>query len=372
MPRFYIIAGEASGDLHASSLMRELLIKYPDAVFRGFGGDKMKEAGCQLTYHYRDIAFMGIKEVLVNYKIIKNALNACKKDIITFHPDAVILVDYPGFNLRIARFAKRNHFKTIYYISPQLWAWKEKRVKKIKQHVDLMLCILPFEIPFYNKHNYKAVYVGHPLVERIKAFKPDAGFKETNKLDNRPVIALLPGSRVQEVKHILPAMIQVTDHFPHYQFVVGAASSVDTELYLKICKGKNVKIVTDNSYNLMHFARAALITSGTAVTEASLFQLPLVVCYNTSWTTYQIFKRLARIKYISIINLVFDQKVVDELIQQELNVGNIKDSLNKLLQDGADAEKLKLKYREFASVLGDGSASVQAAEQIDAYLHKSF
>jgi lipid-A-disaccharide synthase len=364
--RYYIIAGEASGDLHGSNLVREMNSLEPGNEFRGWGGDLMQTAGVEIVKHFRDLAFMGFIEVVKNLPTILKNLSFCKQDILRFRPDVLILIDYPGFNLRIAEWAKQQQFRIIYYISPQVWAWKESRVKKIRQHVDKMLVILPFEKQFYHKWNYKVEYVGHPLVGVIEKYK-----EQGNKapLADKPIIALLPGSRKQEILVKLPVMLALADRFPGYQFIVAQAPGQEDDLYKQLLKNyKNVSGVTNETYRLLSQASAALVTSGTATLETALFGVPEVVCYKGSKISYEIARRLIKIKYISLVNLIMDKEVVKELIQDEMNETKLATELTKLLQDPVKQEQLRLDYAALKQLLSEGGdASRNAAKLILAF-----
>jgi lipid-A-disaccharide synthase len=367
--RFYIIAGEASGDLHASNLIKAMRDQNDGLVFRGWGGDLMEQQGVEIVKHYRDLAFMGFIEVVANLRTILGNIEFCKKDILDWKPDALILVDYPGFNLRIAEFAKEQGIKVIYYISPQIWAWKQSRVHKIKKVVDLMLVILPFEKEFYKKFNYEVTFVGHPLLDAIESDKTSSPsseneWKKQNGLDQKPVIALVPGSRKQEIATMLPLMAQVCDSFPDYQFVVAAASSVPLSFYRSLDVSGDIKFIPNQFYAILKNAEAALVTSGTATLETALFGVPEIVCYKGSIISYHIARRLIKVKYISLVNLIMDRVVVQELIQQDLNRENLVLELNKLLNDKQHIEKLKEDYRELKIILGYAGASKAAAGAI--------
>ena len=362
--KYYIIAGEASGDLHGSNLIKEIIKLDGEAVIRCWGGNLMKEAGGELVKHYKGLAFMGFLEVVQNLPVILNNIKFCKKDIAAFQPHILVLIDYPGFNLRIAKWAKAQGLKIIYYISPQVWAWKEGRVKLIKKVVDKMLVILPFEKEFYQtKWNYKVEYIGHPLVEVINEFiennKPKTTFK-------KPVIALLPGSRRQEVAVKLPIMLEATTSFPQYQFVVAKATSLDDSFYKELLKNYvNVFAAKNDTYNILAQSKAALVTSGTATLETALFNVPQVVCYKGSAISYQIAKRLIRIKYISLVNLIMHREVIKELIQQNLTVENLVRELDLILTNEERVAAIKKDYQELKKLLQqDGSASKKAAKLI--------
>lgn len=363
--KYYIIAGEASGDLHGSNLMKELKIQDPQAEFRFWGGDLMQQQGGTLVKHYKDLAFMGFSEVIMNLRTILNNIKICKKDIQEYKPDAVILVDYPGFNLRIAEFVKNLGIKVYYYISPQIWAWKTGRVHKIKKFVDRMFVILPFEKEFYSKYDFEVDFVGHPLLDAMKDL-PEMNlekFKSEHGLDDRKVIAMLPGSRKQEIKKKLPIMLSVEKDFPEYQFVVAGAPSLDLEFYQEIA-GNQIKIISNKTYDLLRISEAALVTSGTATLETALLNIPEVVCYKGSRISYEIGKRVVKyIKFISLVNLIMDREVVKELIQQELNTKNLKSELTKILTEPKRSQVLN-DYKELREKLGGHGASERTAELI--------
>lgn len=373
--KYYVIAGEASGDLHGSNLIRELKKLDPSASIRCWGGDKMKEAGGDLVKHYRDLAFMGFTEVLMNLRTILRNLKFCKEDILQYKPDALILVDYPGFNLRIAKWAKETglfantHGKLIFYISPQVWAWKENRVKMMKECIDKMLVILPFEKDYFkNKWDWEVEYVGHPLVEVIEKHKTEAG--PGSAKTGKPQIALLPGSRRQEIAKKLPIMLGVSSHFPDYQFTVAQAPAVEDEFYHAFTSQyPNVDIARNKTYDLLFRADAALVTSGTATLETALFAVPEVVCYKGSSISYQIAKRVIRVKYISLVNLIMDKLVVKELIQHELTVENLNRELKELLTNQERITTLKKDYADLKKLLSQGgNASAKAAHSIYTFI----
>jgi len=368
--KYYIIAGEASGDLHGSNLMKELFKKDPQADIRFWGGDLMEGVGGTLVKHYRDLAFMGFAEVIQNLGTILNNIKLCKQDIANFNPDVIIFIDYPGFNMRIAKWAKERGIKTHYYISPQIWAWKESRIKAIKRDVDHMYIILPFEKEFYeNKHSFKVDFVGHPLIDAIhnrEKTDPEI-FRKENNLDDRPVIALLPGSRKQEISKMLSGMLSVVDEFPDYQFVIAGAPSQEYSFYEQFLTSKNVKFVSNKTYNLLSIAHAALVTSGTATLETALFKVPEVVCYKGGWISYQIAKRIITLKYISLVNLIMDKEVVKELIQNDFNKKNIRNELQKLLTPQYRQNLLK-QYDLLEKKLGGDGASEKTASLIINYL----
>ncbi|MCW3463221.1 lipid-A-disaccharide synthase [Chitinophaga nivalis] len=363
--KYYIIAGEASGDLHGSNLVKQLKQLDTAADIRSWGGDLMEQAGAHVVKHYKELAFMGFVEVILNLRTILRNMDLCKKDITAFQPDVLVLIDYPGFNLRIAEWAKKQGFRIVYYISPQVWAWKENRVKKIRECVDKMLCILPFEQEFYHKWNYEVEYVGHPLVEVIKAAKDQPA---DAPLADKPVIAVLPGSRKQEVGVKLPIMLTMAKHFPEYQFVVAQAPSLDDEFLLSLTgQHPNVSMVKGQTYNLLRQAKAALVTSGTATLETALFGVPEVVCYKGNPISYVLAKKLIKVKYISLVNLVMDKLVVKELIQHDLTEANLLRELTGLLKNEAAREQVMKDYATLWHKLGEKDASRRAAEVIYEY-----
>ncbi len=379
--QYYIIAGEASGDLHGSNLIKELRKLDAAAVIRCWGGEKMEAAGATLVKHYRDLAFMGFIEVIKNLRTIFRNIDFCKKDILENKPDVLVLIDYPGFNLRIAKWAKRQGIKIIYYISPQVWAWKENRVKGIKESVDKMLVILPFEKDFYKKWHYEVEYVGHPLVEVIEEFGirnlelPDQNTATTSpnsqlQIPNSGIVALLPGSRQQEILKKLPIMLEVAKYFPSYQFVVAKAPGLDENFYnVLLAPYNNVSTVVNKTYELLAQSKAALVTSGTATLETALFAVPEVICYKGSSISYQIAKRLVKIKYIGLVNLIMDKEVVKELIQDDLTVENLKKELETLLNSKEKQEQLKNDYAALKNLLSRGGhASANAAKSIYNFL----
>jgi len=363
---YYIIAGEASGDLHGSNLMKALLNKDVNANFRFWGGDLMQKVSDDLVKHYKDLAFMGFLEVIMNLKTIAKNLAFCKKDIENFNPDVIIFIDYPGFNLRIAKWAKQKGFKTHYYISPQIWAWKENRIKAIKRDIDKMYVILPFEKTFYEeKHHYSVEFVGHPLIDAIadRCQVDEYEFRADNELNEKPIIALLPGSRKQEINKMLEVMLSVVDSYPNYQFVIAGAPSQDFEFYKKFIKNKNINFVSNKTHDLLSVSFAALVTSGTATLETAIFKIPQVVCYKGSWISYQIGKRLVKLKYISLVNLIMDKEVVKELIQKELNTKNLKKELNIIL-DPNERSKYFMNYYELEKARAGKGASDKTAKLI--------
>lgn len=364
--KYYIIAGEASGDLHGSNLMKALYREDPEADIRFWGGDLMQQAGGTLVKHYRDLAFMGFVEVLFNLRTILSNIDSCKKDIENFKPDVVIFIDYPGFNMRIAKWAKEKGIPTHYYISPQIWAWKENRIKAIKRDVDKLYVILPFEKDFYEtKHGYPVEFVGHPLIDAIHARTEisQQEFIGENGLEDKPIIAILPGSRKQEITKMLEVMLSVTNDFPDYQFVIAGAPSQEFAFYQQFLKNKSVHFISNKTYDLLSHATAALVTSGTATLETALFKVPEVVCYKGSWASYQIAKRIITLKYISLVNLIMDKEVVTELIQDGCNTKNIRRELQKLLEPES-RKKILSDYELLEQKLGGTGASEKTAKLI--------
>lgn len=364
--KYYIIAGEASGDLHGANLMKALYKKDDAAQFRFWGGDLMEAQGGTLVKHYRELAFMGFLEVVMNLRTILKNIKTCKNDIENFKPDAIIFIDYPGFNLRIAKWAKQKGIPTHYYISPQIWAWKEGRIKEIKRDVDKMYVILPFEKDFYeNKHNFPVHFVGHPLIDAIanRDVVNPTKFKQEHGLDDRPIIALLPGSRKQEISKMLEVMLKVTKQFTEYQFVIAGAPSQDEMFYKQFIKGQKIYLLQNKTYELLSVSQAALVTSGTATLETALFKIPQVVCYKGSRVSYEIAKRVINLKYISLVNLILDREVVTELIQTEFNQKRLKEELTKILEPYKRAT-LFLDYYELEKKLGGIGASDKTAQLI--------
>ena len=364
--KYYIIAGEASGDLHGSNLMKALYEEDANADIRFWGGDLMQKSGGTLVKHYKELAFMGFIEVIFNLKTILNNIEFCKKDILNFNPDALIFIDYPGFNMRIAKWAKTNGIQTHYYISAQIWAWKENRIKAIKRDFDKLYVILPFEKDFYEKkHSFPVEFVGHPLIDAIhnKKLIDAPTFRKENDLEEKPIIAILPGSRKQEITKMLSVMLGVVDDFTDYQFVIAGAPSQDYDLYEPFLKSKNVHFIANKTYDLLCHSTAALVTSGTATLETALFKVPEVVCYKGSWVSYQIAKRIITLKYISLVNLIMDEEVVTELIQEKCNSRNISVELKKIIEPNHRNQLLK-KYDILESKLGGIGASKKTAQLI--------
>ena len=373
--KYYIIAGEASGDLHGSNLVASLRSHDPNAKIRAWGGDKMRRNGANVVKNYHDLAFMGFVEVLINLKTILKNFKFCKKDITAFNPDAIILIDYPGFNLKIAKWAKKKGYKVFYYISPQVWAWKRRRVYTIKKVVDKMLCILPFEKKFYDNYDVDCQFVGHPLLDEIAKVElvDKKKFYKANRLNpKKELIALLPGSRKQEVTRMLTVMLDVVKQFPNYQFVIACAPSLPVSFYKSIIGDKaNVRLVLNRTYQLLQLSSAAVVTSGTATLETALLDVPEVVCYKANKISYIIARQLAKVKYICLVNLIMDRLVVKELIQNDMTADNIRDELKSLLTNQKRQKKLLEDYEELKYILGNSGASDRAAETIISYVKKN-
>lgn len=363
--KYYILVGEASGDLHASNLMKALQKKDANAEFRFWGGDLMQAVGGTLVVHYKDRAFMGFAEVLTNLRKVLGFISFCKKDIAEYQPDCIIFIDNSGFNLRIAKWAKKEGFRTNYYISPQVWASRASRVEAIKRDIDAMYVILPFEEAFYKKYNYKVNFVGHPLIDAItdRTQVGEKAFRKTHNLNEKPIIALLPGSRKQEITKMLSVMLNIVDKFKDYQFVVAGAPSQDFQFYQSFIKDSGVKFVDNQTYDLLSISYAALVTSGTATLETALFKVPQVVCYKAGNISYQIAKRIITLKFISLVNLIMDREVVTELIQHDFNEKNLEKELVKILDD-KHREQLFLDYFELEKKLGGKGASEKTAALI--------
>ena len=364
--KYYIIAGEASGDLHGSNLMKALYKEDTAADIRFWGGDLMQNVGGTLVKHYRELAFMGFSEVVMNLKTILNNIKICKADIEKFQPDVIIFIDYPGFNMRIAKWAKQKGIKTHYYIAPQIWAWKENRIAAIKRDFDKLFVILPFEKDFFEKkHHFPVDFVGHPLIDAIHSREKidEKAFRKEHNLDEKPIIAILPGSRKQEIAKMLSVMLSIVDDFSDYQFVIAGAPSQEYSFYEQFLTNKNVKFISNKTYDLLSNATAALVTSGTATLETALFKVPEVVCYKGSWASYQIAKRVITLKYISLVNLIMDAEVVTELLQDNCNSKRIKEALLKILEPNHRKEVLA-NYDILEDKLGGIGASEKTAKLI--------
>ena len=374
--KYYIIAGEASGDLHGSNLIKALKKNNPDASFRCWGGDLMKSQCNDLVMHYQDFSYMGFLEVILNINKILSYISFCKNDIEKFKPDLIIYIDYPGFNMRIAKWAKSKNYINHFYISPKVWVWKEKRVEQIKKVIDKMYVILPFEEDFYKKkHNYKVDFVGHPLLDAIESentFNKN-DFLLINNLSEKPIIALLPGSRNQEINKLLPVMLEAVSNLTGYQLVIAGAPSKNVEYYEEIIQSSdsntnNIKVISNQTYNILRVSTAAIVTSGTATLETALFNVPQVVCYKTSWTSYLIGRLLIRnLKYISLVNIIQDKEVVKELIQNDCNKTNLVLELEKIL-DQKNRSSMLAEYKILHNKLGGKGASKKTADLINKYM----
>ncbi|WP_158797636.1 lipid-A-disaccharide synthase [Pedobacter sp. L105] len=365
--KYYLVAGEASGDLHGANLMKALKEKDAKASFRYFGGDKMKAEGGDLAKHYSELAFMGFTEVVLNLQTILRNMKTCKADIQAYAPDVLILIDYFGFNAKIAAFAKEKGIKVFYYISPKVWAWNQKRVLKIKMIVDKMFCILPFEVDFYREWGMEVDYVGNPLLDEKSAFVPNEDFRQKNNLGDTEIIALLPGSRKQEIERLLPVMLSVIESFPDHVFVVAGAPSFPVVYYQQFIGAKNVKLVFGQTYDLLHVASTAVVASGTATLETALFKVPQVVVYKGGAISIAIARMLVNIKFISLVNLIMNREVVTELIQNDCNTINITDELVGLVS-GPKRMMMMEDYNDLAGVMGEPGASARTAGLMLKYL----
>jgi len=369
--KYYLVAGEASGDLHGSNLMKELKLADTDAEFRFFGGDLMQAVGGKLVKHYREMAFMGFVDVLLNLKTINRNMKFCKTDLLEFQPDVLILIDYPGFNLRIAEFAKQNNIKVFYYISPKVWAWKAHRVKKIKKVVDEMFTIFPFETDFYSKYQFNVHYVGNPLLDSIAEFRKKAlsknEFLKNNNLDSRPLVALLSGSRVHEINRTLPIMVEISEIFPEFQFVVAGVRSVDIELYHKYLAGKPVKLIFDQTYDILNNAHTALVASGTAALETALFNVPQTVIYKMEggWLVDIIMRNFVlQTVGVALPNIIMNKIIVSEFIQMKMTLKNVKEEMEKLLFDDSYRNKILNDYDQIKVLMGEAGCSKCAAQKM--------
>lgn len=364
--KYYLIAGERSGDLHASHLMAEILKLDPQAQFRFFGGDYMKAIGGHLVLHYKEMAFMGFLEVFLNIDKIFRNLSLCKQDIMAFNPDAVILIDYSGFNLKIAKFLKKKSPKTPihYYIAPKIWAWNTGRAKKIKKWINHLYCILPFEKDFYKKFDFEADYVGNPTLNEVENFVPNTDFYQKNQLPDLPIIAVLPGSRKAEVEYMLHYMVSILPAFPHYQFVIAGVTNLDKNYYSNFEREGKVTVVFDQTYDLLSVARAAVVTSGTATLETALFNVPQVICYATSFVTYSIIRALIKVKYIGLPNLIANKPIVKELIQDEFSPPNLLEELQKIVEATPQRQQILADYGHLKQVLGSQNAAFNTAKLI--------
>jgi lipid-A-disaccharide synthase len=367
--RYYLIAGERSGDLHGGNLIKALKAKDHHAVFRGFGGDYMKEAGAEIAIHYEQMAFMGFAALITNYGTIRRMLRFCKGDILQFKPDVIILIDYGGFNRRIAKFAKPHRLKTFYYIPPKIWAWYQSRAKEIKANVDKLFVILPFEKEFYKKYDWDVDYVGNPVLDAVKEFTPDSDFlKKEDLTEDKPIIALLPGSRKMELLRVVPMMADVVRQHPEFQFVVAEVDGLDPALYQPLRDLNQVRMVSGDTYNLLTVARAAIVTSGTATLETGLFRVPQVCVYKAGWLELQIAKAVVKVKFISLVNLIAGREVIRELIQSEATGQSVSAELDKLVNDMTYRKVMLEEYEKIYTLLDTGSASENTAKLMISYL----
>ncbi|MES2427779.1 MAG: lipid-A-disaccharide synthase [Bacteroidota bacterium] len=368
--KYYLVAGEASGDLHGANLMKELKKLDPQAEFRYYGGDLMQAEGGTLVKHFADMAFMGFFEVAANLRTILKNLTACKADIAKYQPDVLILIDFPGFNLKIAAFAKKNNLPVNYYISPKVWAWNQKRVLRIKRIVDHLFCILPFEVDFYKSWGMEVDYVGNPLLDAVAAFKPDAGFLQKNNLTNKKIIALLPGSRKQEINYLLPDMLAVADQYPDYQFVVAGAPSFNADYYDQYLQGRQIPVLFNATYDILSNAHAAVVASGTATLETALFNVPQVVVYKGNPISIGIARVVVKIKHISLVNLIMNSGVVKELIQQDCTPETIGAELDLILNNNTYRQTMLANYDTLDQKMGTPGASAKTAALIVKYATK--
>ena len=363
--KYYVLAGEASGDLHASNLIKEISLLDPQAQYRGFGGDLMEKAGMTVLKHYRDMAFMGLVPVLMNIRTIKKNFSFCEQDMLAFNPDVLILVDYPGFNLRMAKFAKEHGIRTFYYISPKIWAWKEARVHKVKAYVDEMFTILPFETEFYRKFDYKVNYVGNPLLDAILQKKTEPNYQRffsENQLPDKPILALLPGSRRGEISVLLPTMLEAASHFPEYQCIIAGAPNMGTEFYQPFMKLHTAPIIWNKTYDILIHSRAAIVSSGTATLETAILNVPQVVVYQMTpnWL-FKYLKFFLTTKWVSLVNIILGREAVTELIQSDFTKKKIVLELEKIFNDPVNEKRMLADYNEMMILLGDKGASKRAA-----------
>jgi lipid-A-disaccharide synthase len=365
--RYYVLAGEASGDLHASNLIKEISLIDPQAQFRGFGGELMEQAGMTVLKHYRDLAFMGLVPVIMNIRTISKNFRFCEQDMLAFKPDVLILVDYPGFNLRMAKFAKAKGIKTFYYISPKIWAWKEQRVHKVIAYVDEMFTILPFETEFYRKYNYPVNYVGNPLLDAILEKKKDPDFPRfiaENNLPQKPILAVLPGSRKGEISVLLPTMLEAAAQFPEYQCVIAGAPNMGIEFYQPFMKESNVPVIWGKTYEILVHSRAAIVSSGTATLETAILNVPQVVVYRLtpSWLFNFLKFFFLKTEFVSLVNIILEKEAVKELIQWNFTLKNVVFELGNILNNPENEQRMLADYREMMIKLGDPGASKRAAE----------
>lgn len=364
--KYYILAGEASGDLHASNLIREIKVADPNAVFRGFGGDLMEKQGMTVLKHYRDLAFMGIVPVIMNIRTIQKNFRFCEHDLLAFKPDVLILVDYPGFNLRMAKFARANGIRTFYYISPKVWAWKEKRVHRILKYVDEMFTIFPFETEFFAKYNYPVNYVGNPLLDAILEKKPAPDFPKftsENQLADKPVLAVLPGSRKGEISVLLPTMLEAASRFPEFQCVIAGAPNMGYEFYQPFMNGKKIPIIWNKTYEILVHSRVALVASGTATLETAILNVPQVVVYQLTpnWLFTFLKRFFLKSRWVSLVNIILGREAVVELIQSDFTLKKVISELGKIVRDPENERRILSDYAEMMQRLGEPGASKRAA-----------
>ncbi|MGN8071573.1 lipid-A-disaccharide synthase [Mucilaginibacter sp. 22184] len=365
--RYYLVAGEASGDMHGANLMKALKTLDPDAEFRFFGGDLMLAEGGTLVKHYREMAYMGLVEVIVNLPAILKNIKECKQDIHDWQPDVLILIDIPGFNLKIAAYAQTIGLKVNYYISPKVWAWNQKRVLKIKKLVNHLFCILPFEVDFYKSWGMEVDYVGNPLLDAIAAFKPDPDFLQQHQLNGKKIIALLPGSRKQEISNLLPEMIGIANRFPDHQLVIAGAPSFKQDYYDQFLGGKNIPVLFNTTYNLLSHAEAAVVASGTATLETALFHVPQVVVYKANPLTIAVGRMVIKVEFLSLANLIVGRGIIKELIQEDCTAARISEEVNLLINNKAYRQKVLADYNELDQRMGQPGASEKTAGLIVKY-----
>ena len=372
--KYFVIVGEASGDLHGANLIKALKKEDPNAEFLAWGGDLMQSAGATILKHYKELAFMGFWIVIQNLRTILGNEKLCKSQISEYNPDAIIFIDYPGFNLRIAKWAKKSNIKTLYYISPKVWAWKQSRALSIKKYIDKLYVIFPFEVPFYKQYDYDVEFIGHPLMDAIAQFQHKSqsfdSFVTENNLSNKPIVAMLPGSRTDEIKHMLPVMLETAKNFPDYQFIIAGAPSQKMAFYQQVAKSSNLNIVFGKTYELLNHSTSGLITSGTATLETALFNVPQIVCYAGNKVSVEIARRLIKVKYISLVNLVLDAEVVKEFIQNDLNIDNTTTELNKIMFDKDYRQNMLNQYETLRKELGNAGASERTAKLMVNYLNQ--
>ncbi|MFC0513472.1 lipid-A-disaccharide synthase [Mucilaginibacter angelicae] len=369
--KYYLVAGEASGDLHGANLMKALKALDKNTDFRFFGGDLMQAEGGTLVKHYADMAFMGFVEVIANLQTILKNLKSCKQDITAYQPDVLVLIDFPGFNLKIAEYAKTQGILVCYYISPKVWAWNQKRVLKIKRIVDHLFCILPFEVAFYKEWGMDVDYVGNPLLDAVSAFKPDVEFLQKNNLTSKSIIALLPGSRKQEISRLLPDMIRASVNFPEYQFVIAGAPAFEADYYVPYLNGAEIPIVFNATYDLLNQTHAAIVASGTATLETALFNVPQVVVYKGGKLTIAIARMLVKLNFISLVNLIMDKQVVKELIQEECTANKMAEELNLIVNNATYRQTMLDGYNELDVRMGQPGASAKTAGLIVKYTQEA-